>query len=55
MDGLSFDPTINVGSILQIVILLGGLFSIVKKLGEIETKVEAMWQVFIKTVRDSGR
>jgi hypothetical protein len=45
---MELDPTISIGGIINIIVLLIGMFSIVKKLGEIETKVEAMWKVFMK-------
>jgi len=44
---MTFDPTISLGTILEVLFLLGVAVKIIYQLGAVETKVNAMWEVFI--------
>jgi len=42
---MRFDWTVNIGNLIPIITFL---FIIVYRIGKIETKVDAMWNVFVK-------
>jgi len=44
---MTFDPTISLGTIIEVMVLLGAAVKIVYQLGAVETKVNAMWEVFV--------
>ena len=44
---MTFDPTISLGTILEVLFLLEVAVKIIYQLGAVETKVNAMWEVFI--------
>lgn len=47
LNKMHFDPSINLGTIISTLVLVGGVFHIVGKISSMETKVEAMWKNFL--------
>lgn len=46
--GFSFDKTINLGHIISIIVMLGGILSIIRKIDDMQKKVDMMWNQFAK-------
>lgn len=49
---MHFDGTVQLGSLLNVVAILGAAFVLYGRFSSMETKIEAMWQWFTSDLRD---
>jgi hypothetical protein len=43
---VSFDPTISLGTVLQLFAIVAGLWGLTRRLARLELQVDLMWQEF---------
>ena len=49
---MTFNPSISLGDITQVIVILIALMTLVHRMAVMETKVDTMWRYWVKKVRE---